>query len=130
MFNISLAIFDIYEDNPSWSIKDEEAINILDIDQKLVYSESTYDDSDEFEDNMPLGYQGFSIEDLETANYWRLKGNTVFKFGSTGVLKAIDTECCFENYLRKLVKNQSDLWYALSEPFLCEFTKCVERDKD
>ncbi len=124
MFNISLSVFD-EDDDPVWEIADEEALSLLDVDEKLKYKVSDYGDSDEFEDLLPVGYRGFSIRDEETGKYWRVKGEQIYKFDNNGVWKAQDDACQLERLLRDFAKKRGSIWYALSEP-----TKYVEPETD
>ncbi len=125
MFNISLSVFDEPDDDPQWDIEDEEALSLLDAEEKLKFKVSSYDESDEFEEALPLGYQGFAIRDEETGKYWRVKGDRVYKFDTNGVHKAQDDNCLLEKLLREFAKKRGDIWYSLSEP-----TKYVAPDED
>lgn len=116
MFNMTLFVFDEPDENPEWGIDDEEAIAILDIEQTLKYTPSNYDEVDSFIDELPFGYEGFSITDEETGKYWRIKGSDVFIYDGAGVRRANDENCVLESFLRELVKKRDYMWFALSEP--------------
>ena len=125
MFKFSLSVFDDPDDDPLWDLEDEEAIALLDFDQRLKFEKTSYDATDEFEDNLPVGYQGFTIRDEETGKSWRIKGDSVFKYDLDGVYKTTDKECGLEKALRELAKKRGEMWYCLSEP-----TKYVAPNED